>query len=217
MDKKLVVTDRSYITDECWKWVLGSDANKQILLIHPLLSSVFYIFVKEQRHAKVNLDESQWDSFREIWKIDLIGRNLLLGEYTEGKLHLWDLVVTKDGAFAKCDSTMCCSVDATNGRFAAFCHPMNDDEKQQKQLLLFTPEYSWKDKCTFIREHKMVLFGNDVTSESDDSSSEPAQSLRVKGRLFPHCVIDAHTSCPVLIGRNRRFDTMFGMELNGRE
>ena len=67
MKDKVLLTDTSYIDDKGYWWRLGSDPHKQILLINPFFTSVIYIHVKEQKHAKVDLNETvEWD-----WQISL--------------------------------------------------------------------------------------------------------------------------------------------------
>ena len=225
MEDKVLLTDTSYIDDRCYWWRLASDPHKQILLIHPWRTSVIYIHVEEQRHAKVDLNERvEWDSGRWIWKIELIGRNLLLGVLFKNKLYMFDLVVTQEGASIKSD-TKWGPVKTTGGAFAAICHPMTDDEQQHEQLHLITAEFHWDDddddddddNYTVMREYRVGLFGvGDVTRGSSNQlncSSQPTQSLRVRGkRLYPLCVIYEHTSCPVLIGHNDK--DMFAIELD---
>ena len=219
MEDKVLLTDTSYIDDECDWWTLGSDLHKQILLINPSFTSVIYIHVKEQRHAKVDLNEIvEWNWQISFEKIKLIGRNLLLGVLFESKLYMFDLVVTQDGASIKSD-TKWGSVETMKGTFAALCHPMTDDEQQHKQLHLITAEWSSDDddKYTILREYRVGLFGvGDVTHGSSnqlDCSSQPTQSVRVQRNIMiPHCVIQYHTSCPVLIGRNNN-NKMFAIEL----
>ena len=221
MKDKVLLTDTRYIDDKCYWWTLGSDPHKQILLINPLYTSVIYIHVKEQRHAKVDLNEVvEWDMrWGRIWKIGLIGRNLLLGVLFEHKLYMFDLVVTQEGASIKSD-TKWGPVETHFGVFAALCHPMNDGEQQHEQLHLITAEWSSDDddKYTILREYRVGLFGvGDVTRGSSnqlDCSSQPTQSLTVREKgLKPQCVIHEHTSCPVLIGRNNNHK-MFAIELD---
>ena len=217
MEDKVLLTDTSYIDDECSWWTLGSDPHKQILLINPFYTSVIYIHVNEQRHAKVDLNEVvEWDSNRRI-EIKLIGRNLLLGECYGDQLYMFELVVTQEGASINSD-TKWGPVETFFGNFAVLCHPMTDDEQQHEQLHLITAEYKKNDDYTILRENRVALFGvGDVTHGSSnqlDCSSQPTQSLRVRGkRLLPQCVIHEQTSCPVLIGKTNNYK-MFAIELD---
>ena len=217
MKDKVLLTDTSYIDDECNVWRLGSDPHKQILLINPYMTSVIYIHVKEQRHAKVDLNETvEWDWQISFEKIKLIRRNLLLGVCIEDKLYMFDLVVTQEGASIKSD-TEWGPVETYCGIFAAVCNPMTDDEQQNEQLHLITAEYKKNDDYTVLREYRVGLFGvGDVTHGSSsqlDCSSQPTQSLTVREKvLLPDCVIQYHTSCPVLIGKTSEYK-MFAIEL----
>ena len=202
MEDKVLLTDTSYIADKCWCWTLGSDLHKQILLIHPFRTSVIYIHVKEQRHAKVDLNEiAEWDSGRRIEKIKLIGRNLLLGECNEDQLYMFELVVTQKDASIKSD-TKWGPVKTTDGTFASLCLPKTDGEQQNDQLHLITAECNRDDDYTVLREYRVGLFGvGDVTR---GSSNQMCCSFKVRGKLlFLHCVLHEQKSCPpVLIGRN---------------
>ena len=220
MEEKELLADTSYITDKCVFWVLGSDTDKQILIIHPYETSVMYIHVKEQRHAKVQLDHTLFNSETWINKIDLIGQNLLLGDWSGHKLYMFDLVVTKNGASIKSHSQWG-PVHTQFGLFAAVLSPLSmsdDDHKQQKQLHLITAEVNESESekwCTVLHEYRVGLFGSDVTSGHYSLSTQPTQSVRVeRKRLYPRCVINAHTSCPVLIGTDWHSNHMFAIELN---
>ena len=97
-----------------------------------MCTSVIYIHVNEQRHAKVDLNETvERDSERWVVKIELFGRNLLLGELLEDKLYTFDLTVTQDGASITSD-TKWGPVGARGGTFAALYNLMTDDQGQEK-------------------------------------------------------------------------------------
>ena len=212
MKETVLLTDTSYIDDKCWCWTLGSDPQKQILLIHPRETAVIYIQVEEQRHAQVNLNEIQIGRGRKVTKIALIGQNVMLGMYDIDKLCMFGLVVTQDGASIK-SNTKWGPVETKKGRFAALCHPITEAE----QLHLFTADHKWFNECTVLREYKVGVFAeSDVTSANRkqlDASSQPTQSLTVKGkRLIPHCVIRDPSSRPVLIAETLE-KKMSAMEL----
>ena len=191
LEKRVPLVDTSYIDDECFWWVLASNSDRHILLIHPTMTPFIYIHLKEQKHGKVDLNELNIPNSPWFERIELIGQ-LILGEYFY-KICMCELIVTEGDAFIKPGSERG-PIESYRGHFAALSHAVGDEDEQ---LHLFTVRYKNRH-CVDISEYKFSLSVSG--SEFNQLPIQPIHTLRVKGKLYPRCLVNVNSFYSVLIG-----------------
>ena len=137
LEKRVLLSDTSYINDECDHWILASNTDRHILLIHPYRTPFIYIHVKEQKHGKVDLNQLNIPNDKYLQRIEFIGQLLILGEWTENKVYMCELIVTESDAFIKPGSERG-PIEFYRGHFAALSHVVGDEDEQ---VHLFTYGY----------------------------------------------------------------------------
>ena len=193
LEERVLLTDTSYIDDNCYSWVLASNTDRHILLIHPILTSFIYIHVKEEKHGKVDLNPLNIRT-NSLERIELIGQLLILGDYKNEEVCLCELIVTECDTFIKSGNETV-RIESYCGHFAGLSHVVGDEDEQ---VHLFTATYKRPD-CTEISEYKFSLSVDD--SDLNQLSTQPIHTLRMKGKLYPRCLVNVNSYFSCLIGR----------------
>ena len=200
LEKRVLLSDTRYIVDKCFWWVLASNTDRHILLIHPWSALFIYIHVKEQKHGKVDLNQLKFPVLRWLPRIELIGQLLILGDWAESKVYMCELTVTESDASIKSGSERG-PIKSHNGQFAALSRVVGDEDEQ---FHLFTARYDRDKKCTNISEYKFNLRVSG--SGLSQSPMQPIHTLKVEGELYPRCLVNVNSSSSVLmIGENNLF------------
>ena len=193
--KKIVLLPETlYIDDECPCWVIASNTDRHILLIHPQSTRFIYIHVKEQTHGKVDLNLLHIPKGTWLPRIELIGQLLILGVFDKSEVCLCELIVTEGDASIK--SGYETVRIKSYGHFVALSQVVG---QQDQQVHLFTAIYKSRD-CTDILEYKFNLFVDD--SDLNQLSTQPINALRVKGEFYPYCLVNVNYFSSVLIGKD---------------
>ena len=208
LEKRVLLADTSYIGDECDHWILASNADRHILLIHPYITPFIYIHMKEQKHGKVDLNQLNIPNDKYLQRIELIGQLLILGEWTESKVYMCELIVTESDASVKPGSERG-PIESDRGHFAALSHVVGDEDEQ---FHLFTVSYGKDRNCTDISEYK---FNKSVSgSELNQLPIQPIHTLEVKGEFRLYCLVNVNSHSVLMIGRN---DKLFAGGLSAVE
>ena len=196
LEKIALLPDTSYIDDECYMWLLASNIDRHILLIHPILNPFIYIHVKEQKHGKVDLNQLNFPVRTWLLRIELIGQLLILGDYENGDVGICELILTESDAFFISGS----EIESYDGSFAALSHVLGDEDEQ---LHLFKTKFDKDKDCTYISEYKFSLSVSG--SDRNQLPMQPIRTLRVKGEFCPYYLVNVNSCSPVLIGKNSAY------------
>ena len=197
LEKRFLLSDTRYIDDKCDWWILASNTDRHILLIHPYRIPFIYIHVKEQKHGKVDLNQLHIPIGSILSRIELIGQLLILGEWTERKVYMSELIVTDSDAFIKTGSERG-PIESDHGQFAALSHVMGCEDEA---LHLFTTRYDQDKNCTEISEYKFKTFVS--SSDLNQLPMQPRHTLEVEGEFHPCYLVNVNSYSSVLIGETR--------------
>ena len=199
LKKRVRLLDTRYIDDESIWWILASNTDRHILLIHPYRTPFIYILVREQKHGKVDLNLVNIPDRRCLRRIELIGQLLILGDEGNDKLHMCELIVTESDAFIKPGSERG-PIESSRGSFAALSNVVGD---QYEHVHLFSVRYKSPD-CAEISEYK---FSTSVSgSELNQLPKQPIHTLRVEGEFRLHCLVNLNYYSSVLIGETDDYE-----------
>ena len=199
LEERVLLADTSYIDDECPWWILASNPDRHILLIHPTLTPFIYIHVKEEKRGKVDLNQLNITIHTRSPRIELFGQLLILGEWRESQVSMCELIVTNSDAFMESGSQRK-PMESYDGSFAALSNVLGDE---YEQLHLFTARYDKGKKRTHISEYKLNLSVSG--SGIKQLPKQPIHTLRVEGNFYPHCLVNVNSYSSVLIGSNDVF------------
>ena len=198
-EKSALLPDTSYIDDECFWWILASNPDRHILLIHPTSTPFIYIHVREQKHGKVDLNQLNIPKRTWLQRIELIGQLLILGELSESKVYMCELTVTESDAFIKPGSERR-PIESDHGSFAALSHVVGDEDEQ---VHLFAVRRDSDSDCSDISEYKFSLSVSG--SEFNQLPTQTVRTLRVEEQFCPYYLVNVNSYSSVLIGGDYLF------------
>ena len=198
LEKRVLLADTRYIDDECWCWILASNNDRHILLIHPYTTPFIYIHVEEQKHGKVDLNQLHIPNGLLLRRIELIGQLLILGNCAnDDEVCLCELIVAENYALIKSGNERK-PIESDEGSFAALSRVVGCEDQQ---LHLFTVSYDKEKNCTEISEYK---FNTSVCgSEFNQLPMQPIHTLEVEGEFRPCYLVNVNSYSSVLIGETR--------------